>query len=451
MRGWLAAGAALSAVLVAACGGASPEGTIPQVTEARAERLLIDGAPAVASTVDVRFATEFTLADTRIPLASHFELEIPLTSSPGARTERTLVQTATAAEDGLSIRLEVAAVVPAGATLHIARKAFRAGEPGDLTAAITGDLTPEVAILASKALAVGRDDILAPPEVAAPTPDDDDPAAMRTALERHLVDRGSEAETVRRALERFDAIPAAIVPAPKLRAAFAALTGTFAEPALDSLFTEQNCSLKPAAAILFQPPPDQPELFARATRDRQGRRVISVNPELKGDRIEHLMPILAHEAIHCDRDDSPAEEIAATAFDTFLYIQLVAAIPEVATAGTPLARDLNVDAIAMINSGRMVPESTGILRSPGVTRALPGTTSTFASFADLVAAAYPGLQGQSPSEALAEAYVARLAAVAGMQPGSAFDLKYLDELVGRATAPGLLAAALFVFEMEPLR
>ncbi len=439
----------MSAVLVAACGGASPEGTIPRVTEARAERLLIDGAPAVASSVDVRFATEFTLAETKIPLASHFELEIPLTSSPGARTERRLVQSATAAEDRMSIRLEIAAVVPAGATLHIARKAFRTGATGDFTATVRGDLTPELAILASRALVVGRADILAAPEIAAPTPDDDDPAAMRAMLERHLVDRGSELETVQRALARFDAIPAAIVPAPKLRAALAALTGTFAEPALDSLFTEQNCSLNPAAAILFQPPPDQPELFARATRDRQGRRVISVNPDLKGDRIEHLMPILAHEAIHCDRDDSPVEEIAATAFDTFLYIQLVAAIPEVAAAGTPLARDLNVDAIAMINSGRMVPESTGILRSPGVTRALPGTTAAFASFADLVAAAYPGLQGQSPSEALAEAYAARLAAVAGMPPGSAFDLEYLDEVVGRATSLGLLVAALAVFQMEP--
>ncbi|MBI5947822.1 MAG: hypothetical protein HY875_06775 [Chloroflexi bacterium] len=439
------------AVLVGACGGDTPDAPLPQVHEARAERLVIDGAPGLASRVDIRFSRAFPLAETRIPLASHFEVEIPESSSPGSRTGRMLVQTATAADDRLSIQLQVAAVVPAGSVVHIARKAFRGGETGEITATVAGDLSPEVAILASQALVAGRAGVLDPAQVATPTADDDDPVAMRAALERHLAARGSAADTVGRALERFDAIPVSIVPAPKLRAALAALTGTFAEPALDSLFTAQNCTAKVAGAILFQPPPDEPQLLARATRDRQGRRVISVNPALRGDRIEHLMPILAHEAIHCDNEDSPAEEVAATAFDTFLYLQLVAAIPDLVATNTPLARDLNVDVIAMINSGRMVPESAGVLRSPGVTRALPGTGATAASFADLVAAAYPGLEGQSPAEALAEAYVARVAPVAGMAPGTAFDLRYLDELIGRATSPELMVAVLVVFEMGPGR
>lgn len=161
------------------------------------------------------------------------------------------------------------------------------------------------------------------------------------------------------------------------------------------------------------------------------------------------MPILAHEAIHCDAEDSRSEEVAATAFDAFLYLQLAAAIPEIVNAGTRLSRELNVDAIALINSGRRLPESVGILPSPGVPRVLPDSTVPYASFAELVAAAYPGIdQPQSVSEPLAEAYVGRLATLAGMQPGQPFNVRYLDELLGRALDLPALGKAIDAFGLR---
>src|SRR6185436_1602538 len=126
--------------------------------------------------------------------------------------------------------------------------------------------------------------------------------------------------------------------------------------------------------------------------------------------LELLMPVLAHEAIHCDATDGLAEEVAATAFDTFLYLHLLAAEPDLAGAGTKVGRELNVDAIAMINSGRRLPESIGLLPSVGVTRVLPETNSPAGSFAELVVQSYPTITTTtSAPEPLAQTYVANIA------------------------------------------
>ncbi|MGI8927061.1 MAG: hypothetical protein ACR2HN_10510 [Tepidiformaceae bacterium] len=447
--GWSAALVAL-AMVVAACGGGTPRGPLPQVRSAEAERIVVDGAAQVASRVTVRFDRDITLAGDRIPLASHFELDIEETLRQAGGITRVLVRSAEAQDDGRTIVLEVDRIIPDGAKLRVAKRAFQVGAAGELSAVISGDLSPEVALLAGRALGITRATVLAPPVARPAAPEDSDPAAMRALLEDHLRKRAADAETVLRAVAAFDAIPEATVPSPKLRSALAALTGTFAEPAIASLLTATNCTGKPAASVLFQPPPEAPDLFARATRSRDGARVISVNPSLAGDRIEHLMAILAHEAIHCDRDAGRAEEVASTAFDTLLYLQLVAVMPEIVDSGTPLARDLNVDVVAMINSGRRLPESIGLLRSAGVAQALPGTNSPYASFADLVAAAYPTLEGvQSVEEPLAVEYVARLAARAGVAPGPAFDLRYLDELFARSVDLRTMATLILAFELAP--
>jgi len=143
------------------------------------------------------------------------------------------------------------------------------------------------------------------------------------------------------------------------------------------------------------------------------------------------MPILAHEAIHCDNVDGRFEEIAATAIDTFLFMQLLAVSPDLASAATLLSREASIDAIALINSGRRLPESIGVLRSVGVTKVLPASGSTAPAFAEFVAAAYAQIDyNDSPDEPLAQAYVQTLAKQAGLPVASAFNLKYLDELLG---------------------
>jgi hypothetical protein len=149
--------------------------------------------------------------------------------------------------------------------------------------------------------------------------------------------------------------------------------------------------------IAFEPPPDFPNLLARVTYMENGARVVSLNPILEGEPFQLLMPILLHEAIHCDQFDGQDEEIAATALDTYFYILLIAAEPGLARAGTTLSRNFNVDALAMMNSGRLLPESIGVLPSPGIANVFPGVESEINSFAAHIASAYDSLP-PGPSE-----------------------------------------------------
>ena len=210
--------------------------------------------------------------------------------------------------------------------------------------------------------------------IAGTTDADRDATVQREALEFHLNQRQVDPQTYLDALAIYDAMPVDIVTSPKLRAALAALTGTFAEPALESLLTGENCTGLPAARIAFETPPGGPELIARVTYLGTGARVISVNPFAEGERIEHLMPILAHEAVHCDGLDGRAEELAATAFDGLLYLNLVAAEPELARTKTRVARELNIDAVALINSGGLLPESIGVCPSRAARGSCRGRT-----------------------------------------------------------------------------
>ncbi|MBA4179565.1 MAG: hypothetical protein C0506_03160 [Anaerolinea sp.] len=433
--------------LAAGCSGGDP-GQVPEIASARAERDVVDGEAKLSSTIEVRFDRTVDLARSNVPLASHFEVDVPPPGGGAAR--RVLVRSAdVSTENGRVIILKVDQVIPLGAMLRIAEKAFRQGATGEIAIAIESEFTPTLALLAGQAMRLGNPGLLDSPKVAEVKDSDRDPAAMREALGQALDRRGADAGTRKRALERYDSIPSSIAPSPKVRAAFAGLTGTFAEPAIDAVFTASNCTGKRAARVVFQPPPDAPELIARVTFTRGGERVISINPVAEGERIEHLMPILAHEAVHCDDEDGLGEEVAATAFDAFLYLQLVAADPELALAGTTLARELNIDAIAMLNSGRRYPESVGVLPSAGVSRVLPDTTVRFASFAELVAAAYPAVDTrQSPPEPLADAYVSNLLVSSDMGPGSAFNLRYLDELLARAISPAVLAGAIKALALQ---
>ncbi len=450
VRRSLAVVAMVALFAASACGGGKAPAVPPELTGAKAERdISQDGAALLSTTITVQFDRSYELAPAKVPLASFFELHLP---AAGNTASRVFVQAAEFPDkdDRRVVKLAVRRLIPQGSKLKIAKAAFAAGAQGDLTIEVESSLTPTAVLLASTALAIPGPELLDDPVVTPATPGDHDPAIQRTALEDHLDRRGVSPDVHAAAIARYEAIPGDVVPSAKLRAALAALTGTFAEPALDSLFTDKNCTGKPVARIAFQPPPDLPELIARLTFDGE-RRVISINPQLEGDRIEHLMPFLAHETIHCDRDDSRAEEVAATGFDTFLYTQLIAADPTLVNARSKATRELNLDTVAFINSGRRVPESVGILPSTGVTRAIPNTNSTFGSFAEMIVAAYPDIQAAtSPPEPVAEAYAANLAKLAGMPARSPFDLKYLDELVGRAMDPEILARAIRALGLVPL-
>jgi hypothetical protein len=430
---------------IAACSGGSDAGPPPEVVSAVAERDVVNGLATLHSTVTVRFDRPFELAPSRVPLASYFEFEVP---QAAGGTKRVLV--ASAERESRAIVLKVDALIPDGATLKVARRAFSTAATGEMEARVEGELTPALVLLASTALQVSDSAFYDPAVVAEVTEGDRDAVVQRKALEAHLSQRQVDPQTFADALLIYDAIPAEIVTSAKLRAALAALTGTFAEPAIQSLLTGENCTGLPAARIAFEPPPGNADLIARVTHRGNGARVISLNPFAEGERIEHLMPILAHEAVHCDGLDGRAEELAATAFDGLLYLNLVAAEPGLARAKTRVARELNIDAVALINSGGRLPESIGVLPSPGVSQILPGTNTTHGSFAEFIVAAYPQIDlATSPTEELAQGYADILAQAAGMERGDPFSIRYLDELLGRAIRPAVLVGAIQAFGLTP--
>lgn len=443
--------ASMLIAIATACGGDGTKTISPQGGSATATRDMQLGVPLLTSTITVRFDRPVELATDRVPLASYFELDLPYATVDSVKSERVQVQSAEfTAGSTREVTLKIARLVPAGATLFVRKEGFERDLEGSLELEVKSDLDVIGVLFASEALGVADPVIVDSGAVPLATDADRDTAAQREALVKHMTDRGTEAETQQRALATYDAMSTTIVPSPKARAALSALTGTFAEDAITSLLTAENCTGKPAASILFQVPPGAQQLFARVTYARDGSRIVSLNPTLEGERIEALMPILLHEAIHCDQAGGRFEEVAATAIDTYMWINLIATFPELSRSMTPLTKELNVDAIAMINSGRKIPESVGILKSPGVEQAVPGTNAPHTNFADMVAAAYPGIDyNESPDEPLAQAYIAQLAPVADMQVGPAFNLVYLDELLSRIAPPELVQLAAIALDLAP--
>jgi len=435
--------------LLSACGGSEQRAAPVSVSRVIAERDIVDGFPALTSAVTVRFSRSLSLPDDEIPLASGFEIRIPDPFDEGAEPERVFIAEATISDtDRREVVLKVDRLVPDGSQLVVAARLV--GGDADATARIAGNVSGIQAVLASRALAPLDPAILESGDFAGPDAADRDPDAMRDALERHLLERQSSAELREAALLRYDEMPADVVTSPKLRAALAALTGTFAEPAIDDLLTAENCTGLPVARIAFEEPPEAPDLFARVTHDESGARIVSVSPRIEGEPLELLIPLLAHEATHCDTDGSINEEIVATAFDTLLYIQLLTVFPELARHGSPLSKDFNVDAIAMINSGRSLPESLGVLKSPGVSAAIPNTNARADSFAQFIAQAYAGQPETSDPEELPTLYAAIIGSAAGIEPRNAFDLVYLDAIIGVAVDPGVVLLAIATLGLQPV-
>ena len=431
-----------------ACNGDSEPPAQPLVSSAESVRDVVNGQARSTSSVTVRFDRPFEWAPSRIPLESYFEFEVPLAA--GGTTRALVVAAELSDSNSREVVLRANRLIPDGSTLKIARRVFDEDGAGDLEAEVEGDLSPLLAFLATNALVAQDGTLFDPPTIAEVDPAEADPAVMREQLEFHLTQRQADPQTVQDALAFYDAIPAEIVPAPKLRAALAGLVGTFAEPAIGNLLTSDNCTGAPVALIDFLEPPGELELIARVTFIGSGQRVVSVNPFAAGERFEHLMPILAHEAVHCDRLEGRTEELAAAAFDTYLYLLLVASDPTLAEARTRVARELNIGAIAMINSGGRLPESIGVLPSPDVTQVLPGTNAPYTAYAELIIAAYPQVTTfTAPTEPLAQVYADILSTVSGMPEGNPYDLTYLDELIGRSITLPLFLAAVDAFQLAP--
>ncbi|MBK9344889.1 MAG: hypothetical protein IPN07_18110 [Dehalococcoidia bacterium] len=182
-----------------------------------------------------------------------------------------------------------------------------------------------------------------------------------------------------------------------------------------------------------------------------GARVISVNPSPRASGSKYLMPILAHEAVHCDDEDGIVEEVAATAFDGFLYLQLVAVDPELAQARTRVARELNIDAVALINSGQRYPESIRRCPQPRRRCRAPADEQCLEVVRGTGGERVPGLaQRADPRGNRGDGlHEPPRRGRRGSRPKSPFDLVYLDELLSWAVDGGVFANAILAFDLVP--
>lgn len=444
----------LSVLATVSCGSdATGKDDVPRPTSATAERQRdADGAALLRSTIRITFPGEVALSGDAGDLLDHVRVQTPGGTQGLPAEELPIRSLRIDRQDPSVLVVETDGLVPGDSEVRIRREVLARGAEGSVATRVASDLTGLEVLLASYAMTPANAELYGQPVVAPVTAQDGDAAGMREALEEHLRQRGSNEETTARAVGAFDSVPTDIVPSPKLRAALASLTGTFAEPAIDHLLTGENCTGQPSERIAFQEPPEFPGILARVTYSEAGARIVSVNPDLEGELLQLLAPILLHEAIHCDREGAADEEVAATAFDTYYYLLVVASEPWVAREGTLLTRNYNVDALAMINSGRMVPESVGVLPSPGVSEVFPGLELEHGSFAEYIAAAYGQLAPVvSPDEALAQRYVANLAATLDLPVRSAYNLEYLDGLLGWTMDTAAFLAAIAALELEVVR
>ena len=439
---------ALALAFAASCGGGEPPPAPVRALEATAERVYQDELPLASSVVRVRFNRAVEPTKLRA-LNAAFRLTLPEGSPLTGHSLEEMPVEGVEVISSRVVELSVGALIVSGSILHVSTEAL-SGPDDEVTVVVTSEFTELGVVLAGGVLAFGDLSLVEqrPPE--APVAADRDPVLVRAALEEHLDEREASAAVRETALFLYDGMDAEVIPSPKIRAALAALAGTFADAAVRSLLGPDNCTGQPASFIGFQEPPGDLDLVARITYDDEGGRVLSIRPDLEAAPFELLMPLLAHEAIHCDRADSLTEEIVASAIDVFLYIHLLISQPELARDTSPLARNFNIEALAMLNSGRAVPESLGILPSPHGREVLPESGVGYESFVDAIAAAYEDdVDATAPVEPVAQQYLDALAQAVGVPLGSAIDLNYVDLLLGRATTFEAISNLLELFDLAP--
>ena len=318
--------------------------------EASAERLYQDDLPLARSLVRVRFDGPVEPVTLRA-LHTAFRLTLPEGSPLTGHSLGDMPVESVEVVSSRAVELVVRSLIANGSTLHVSASAFSEENDEEVTVPVTTEFTELGVLLAGGVFAFGDLSLVEPRAPETPTAADRDPAIVRSSLETHLDERGASSPVRNAALTLYDVMDDETIPAPKVRAALAALAGTFADAGVRSLLGRDNCTGEPAAFIGFQEPPGDPDLAARVTYDDDGRRILSIRPDLEAAPFELLMPLLAHEAVHCDRLDTMEEEIVASAMDVYLYIHLLISQPELVRDSSPLARNFNIEALAMLNSG----------------------------------------------------------------------------------------------------
>jgi hypothetical protein len=166
-------------------------------------------------------------------------------------------------------------------------------------------------------------------------------------------------------LQQFNSPQAkAIMPDPKLRAGLFSLAGTSASAAIDSVLTSNNQSGKPYASINYDPA--TPQGFMGATADTQGNRIIKVSNSYKGEPIEAIGAIFAHEVMHQDNVNGQQEEVLAQTARAMVWSEQLLLTPSLATRNTEAVRGNNTFSLSLLNSGNNSYPKVGITSAPQI-------------------------------------------------------------------------------------
>jgi hypothetical protein len=176
------------------------------------------------------------------------------------------------------------------------------------------------------------------------------------------------------AVALYDSIDTTLVPSANMRAALAALTGTVAEPAIDSYLGRSNVTGKPYSFIDFG------TISAGATVGEtklsvKNRLQLIINSAFAGEDFRVISAVLGHEALHQDTTasaqgvtpSSQEEEIIANAVQAAVYVQQALVDGSFVSNHTVLINRQNDAILALLNSGDTLFPYGGVLQAPALT------------------------------------------------------------------------------------
>jgi hypothetical protein len=198
-------------------------------------------------------------------------------------------------------------------------------------------------------------------------------AAMLTA---YLADEfpNSSAERQSAMAVYSDSTAVSKVSSPSLRAALAALTGTFAEPAIDFILHSQVNGQPHFTDVHWADPSafTSPGYIAEVIGLGNGQQYIQFNDAFRGENPFLFVDAMSHEPLHADGEIHQTEEAVNHSLDKLIYLHQLVRHPWLATSGHALSRYLDTQGILRINGGKGT--TLGLFDSNGDLPLMPGST-----------------------------------------------------------------------------
>jgi|GEM_PF-1758188 hypothetical protein len=236
------------------------------------------------------------------------------------------------------------------------------------------------------------------PLAAAQGPEPDEPSvrsALRGFLEKRFLDDATGEIRLTSAMEVFDNSALSRVPNPVLRAGLISLSGTFCEGAIQAILSG------PIQFVDFGTVSSGD--YAEVQASVFGDRGAVVDNNYKSEHFSLFGPVFARLALQEDQFTGREEEIAGSAILSLVAMRQALTDSSASRSGTELARRINTQMLARLNSGSAGFPNIGIQQiSAG--EVFPGG-STFAS---LAAVFNPVDSGLTPGNALLSEYMLRI-------------------------------------------